>query len=291
MTEQLKRYGFAFVPEFLSESELSHARSDVSRYFPTSEQFAARESEYEELRDEADAGQVEFPFESDALNDISAHPRIIAIVEELVGTTDILLSQSAIWAKYAGAADYEQGLHLDYQGNTLVVPRDDGDYRQVNMILYYSDVTADLGPTYVVSQEQTRELSLWPAFKPRKKFPELYKLEEPILAKAGSLLIFSMRTFHRASAITAKTGARFSHHMVYRAARHHFQGYHLWAQHGENPDLGKFIERATPRQREVLGFPKPGDAYWNEETLAAVALRYPGMDMTPYRGDFSRRAR
>ena len=52
---------------------------------------------------------------------------------------------------------------------------------------------------------------------------------------------------------------------------------------GENPELQHFIERATPRQREVLGFPPPGDPYWNDETLAAVALRYPKMDMRPYR--------
>jgi hypothetical protein len=47
--------------------------------------------------------------------------------------------------------------------------------------------------------------------------------------------------------------------------------------------MQSFIERATPRQREVLGFPKAGDAYWTAETLAAVQLRYPKMDMRPYR--------
>jgi hypothetical protein len=53
---------------------------------------------------------------------------------------------------------------------------------------------------------------------------------------------------------------------------------------GENPDLTRFIERTTPRQREVLGFPPPGHPYWNEETLGALELRYPKMDMAPYRG-------
>jgi len=37
------------------------------------------------------------------------------------------------------------------------------------------------------------------------------------------------------------------------------------------------------RERDLFGFPRPGDAYWNEQTLADVAARYPGMDMTPYR--------
>jgi len=85
--------------------------------------------------------------------------------------------------------------------------------------------------------------------------------------------------------MTAETGARFSHHMVWRGARHGFQGYHQWSKHGENPDLQKFMQRATPTQREVLGFPPPGHEYWSKETLAAVKLRYPKMDITPYRAD------
>ena len=52
---------------------------------------------------------------------------------------------------------------------------------------------------------------------------------------------------------------------------------------GEKPQLARFVERATPRQREAIGFPPPGHPYWNEQTLAAVALRYPRMDMTAYK--------
>ncbi len=197
----------------------------------------------------------------------------------------MLLSQAAVWAKYAETAgDFEQGMHLDYQGNTLVVPRDDGDYRQVNAILYYSDVGDELGPTWVVSQEHTREMPLWPTHRTRKRSPELYKHEKPVLANPGDLLLFGMRTWHRAGGITADAGARFSHHLVYRAAAHGFQGYHHWPRLGENEHLQAFIARATPQQRELLGFPTPADPYWTAETRAAVKLRYPTMDMTPYAG-------
>jgi hypothetical protein len=75
--------------------------------------------------------------------------------------------------------------------------------------------------------------------------------------------------------MTADHGHRFSHHLVYRSARHNFQGYHLWSRMGENADLERFIARATPRQREVLGFPKTDSDYWNDQTRAAVRLRYP----------------
>jgi ectoine hydroxylase-related dioxygenase (phytanoyl-CoA dioxygenase family) len=281
--EQYLRHGYVIVPGFLSGAELSAARAGMLRYFPTAEELSATPQRYGSIYDDPEHLQVEFPFADDTLNDVSTHLDLIAFVERVLGTDEVLLSQAAIWAKYAGTGDFEQGLHLDYQGNTLVVPREDGDYRQVNMILYYSDVGADLGPTYVVSQEQTRDLPLWPTHRTRKKDAKLYEHERPVLAQAGDLFIFGMRTWHRASAIDADHGVRFSHHLVWRSGRHGFQGYHQYSQMGEKPELGSFIARATPRQREVLGFPKPSDAYWTDETRAAVALRYPRMDMAPYR--------
>jgi ectoine hydroxylase-related dioxygenase (phytanoyl-CoA dioxygenase family) len=281
-TQHLLQHGYAIVPNFLTGEEVAAARQNMLRYFPTAEELAATPERYGSILEDPEHLQVEFPFAGDVLNDVSTHPQIVSSVERLLGTRDVMLSQAAIWAKYAGTGDFEQGLHLDYQGNTLVVPRDDGAYRQVNMILYYGDVELDMGPTYVVSQEKTRHLPMWPTHRTRKKDPQLYKDERPVLAQAGTLFIFSMRTWHRASAITAEFGVRFSHHFVWRAAEHAFAGYHLWSRMGENPELQRFIERATPRQREVLGFPRPGHPYWNEETLQAVALRYPKMDMTPY---------
>jgi ectoine hydroxylase-related dioxygenase (phytanoyl-CoA dioxygenase family) len=277
------RHGFVVVPGFLAAEELAAAREGMLRYFPTAEELAATPQRYGFVHEDPEHLQVEFPFAADVLNDVSTHPELIRFVERVLGTRDVLLSQAAVWAKYAGTGDFDQGLHLDYQGNTLVVPRDDGAYRQVNMILYYSDVPAEMGPTYVVSQEKTRELPVWPTHRTRKKDPGLYKLERPVLAEAGDLLVFSMRTWHRASDITADSGVRFSHHFVWRAAAHAFQGYQQWSSKGESEDLERFVARASPRQREVLGFPAPGDAYWDEETLAAVAMRYPTMDMTPYR--------
>jgi len=285
----LKRQGYAIVPDFLTGEEIAAGLENLARYYPTVEELEATPERYGGLTEEPEALQNEFPFAGEALNDVATHPELVAAVERLLGTEQVLLSQCAIWAKYAGTGSFDQGLHLDYQGNTLVVPRDDGDYRQVNMILYYTDVPPEMGPTMVVSQEQTKDVSLWPAFKTRKKHPELYELERPVLATAGSLLIFSMRTLHRASEMTAERGVRLSQHFIWRSGRHHFQGYQNWPAHGEDEALQRFIARATPRQREVLGFPPVGDAYWTTETLAAVALRYPAMDMTAYRKGAAKR--
>lgn len=279
----LLRHGHVLVPNFLTPEELAAARENMARYFPSAEELAAQPERYPFIHDDPEHLQIEFPFAGPFLNRMTTHPEVLSLVSRLLRTEDILLSQSALWAKYAGTGDFEQGLHLDYQGNTLVVPCDDGSYRQVNLILYYSDAPLDLGPTFVVSQEKTKQLPLWPTHRTRKKDPGLYKDERPVLANAGDLLIFSMRTWHRASAITADQGVRLTHHMVWRAAAHQFQGYHHWPQKGEDPALQEFIATCEPAQRHALGFPKPGDPYWNDETLAATQLRYPELDMAPYR--------
>jgi hypothetical protein len=280
--DHLIEHGFAVVPGFLSADQVRAARADVLKYFPTPGELATTPHRYQAILDDPEHLQVEFPFDADVINYNSVHPDIIDLVERLLGTREILLSQSAIWAKYAGAGSFEQTMHLDYEGNTLVVPRDDGLFRQVNLILYYSDVTADMGPTHVVPQGLTRDLGLWPPFRPRKKWPKLYELEQPILAKAGDMLMFSMRTFHRAGEITAEAGARFTQHLVYRSSQCPFNGYHQYSQFGEKPEITRFVQNASPRQREMLGFPPPGHPYWNDETLKWVAKRYPEMDMAPY---------
>jgi hypothetical protein len=285
----LKEHGFAIRQDFLTPKELSAARQAMLGYFPSAEELSATPQRYGGILEDPEHLQVEFPFDDGILNDISTHPQLINLVQNFLGTNDVLLSQSAIWAKYAGTGDFEQGMHLDYQGNTLVVPRDDADFQQVNMILYYTDVTEDLGPTCVVSTKDSGDRPLWPTFRTRKKDPEIYRKEKPVTVKAGSLLLFTMSTWHRASAMTSDFGVRFTHHMVWRAARHGFQGYHQWSHFGEKPELQEFIQRATPQQRQALGFPPPGHEYWNEQTLTAIAMRYPEMDLSPYRANLTPR--
>jgi hypothetical protein len=43
------------------------------------------------------------------------------------------------------------------------------------------------------------------------------------------------------------------------------------------------MPRCRVRERDPFGFPRPGDDYWNDQTRADVALRYPGMEIAPDR--------
>jgi hypothetical protein len=137
-----------------------------------------------------------------------------------------------------------------------------------------------------VSRQHTADLPLFPLHKPRDAHPAPYAHEQAVTVSAGSLLIYSMQTLHRGSAFTAAEGARFSHHIVYRAAGYEWMSYRSLPREANSAELRHFIEVATPRQRSAIGFPAPGHEYWNAETLDGVAARYPKMDMTPYRDAF-----
>ena len=62
--------------------------------------------------------------------------------------------------------------------------------------------------------------------------------------------------------------------------------YNTWDQPRTYPPrVGKFEElmmSLNPDQRASLGFPIPGDSFWDKDTIKAVSIRYPQMDMTPY---------
>ena len=277
-----RRHGYVVVPNFLTEAELVAIQANVRRYFPTDEEYRTAPERYPDV-----GGWRELPFIGDALNDLATHPELASFAERVIGTREILLTQAILWGKYAGVGDHEQRLHVDFMNNTLVHPRDEGPFGQTGTIVYLSDVTEELGPTYVISKEHTREPpSLVPRVRDRDQFPVPYEQELAVTGPAGSVLLYSMSTFHRGSAFRAATGARFTFHVVFRAKDSHWMGFSAWARAGQEPALQRFLERATPRQREFLGFPPPGHPYWNEETLAGVAARYPGMDMTLYRDAF-----
>lgn len=282
------RHGFVIIENVLSPEELTASRHDFNRYMPDWEEFAGRQPLYANLAassPQAAAGWVrhEFPYEGDEINAIAVHPFLVAFTERLLGRKDLALSHGAIVGKYAGKADYDQELHADFSNNTLAYPRSEPQYYDIPMIVYHTDVTVDLGPTYVVSTEHTRHLPpKGDRFYSRGHFPELYEAEQPATLSAGSALIYSMTTLHRGSAMRAAAGVRFSQFVAFHPAGVPWLGSASFQGAGGRPEMDRFLLNATPRERQLVGFPAPGDPYWNQESLAGVAARYPGMDLEPY---------
>jgi hypothetical protein len=83
--------------------------------------------------------------------------------------------------------------------------------------------------------------------------------------------------------MTAPRGARFTMHVNFRPSGVQWGQRRGWAYSAVQEDWSTFVERATPRQLQAFGFPPPGHPYWTPETMAGMALRYPGLDLTPWR--------
>ena len=77
--------------------------------------------------------------------------------------------------------------------------------------------------------------------------------------------------------------ARFTAGIAFKHARHDWIGYDQQQSRSTGPEWTTFVEGSTPRQLELFGFPPPGHPIWSEALLEQTALRYPGLDLDPWR--------
>src|SRR5262249_55825394 len=114
------------------------------------------------------AGIGSFPFRSTELSLLAVSDRVIDLAEILLADGDLRISSAEAWAKYTGAADYDQMLHRDYLNHTLMVPADDPWFRQLEMFVYLVDVPEELGPPAMLSRTRTMGLPAKPNWYPRE---------------------------------------------------------------------------------------------------------------------------
>jgi hypothetical protein len=291
--------GFVVLPGYLPATDLAAAVDELGLLFPSAEDFhdgADPDRNARFVGDEFD-GIDGFPFASAALNRIPVCDALVELATTLLGTPDIRLYSAEAWAKYEGAADYDQDLHRDYLNHTVLAPSTAPAYRQLELFVFLSEVTVELGaPRMVPRTAATDGLPAKPNFFPRRDTsdteagfvastgrPDLYREEVPATGPPGTVVAFQPQTVHRGSAITRPRGARFSMHLNYRPAAAEWAQRHAWADRSHDPHWYAFVEQAGPRQLELFGFPAPGHPDWTAETLKGVGQRYPGLDMAPWR--------
>jgi hypothetical protein len=191
-----------------------------------------------------------------------------------------------LWAKYSGAARYEQEHHRDYLNHTPLAPCvSDLRWRGLEIFIWLSAVTEDHGPTRVVPLPVTAGVPALPHGYLRSERPDFYENEQSGAGPAGTIVAYSTDTFHRGteisaprSVISAPRSVRYSAHVSYRHADNFWSGRHAWGDRSFHPNWNLFVEQATMRQLLLFGFPPRGHAYWTPQTLKDLAVRYPGLD-------------
>lgn len=279
-----RRNGVVVLPGYLAGPDLELAKAGLTSIYPTTEAYHAdplSERNHVYTGDEY-GGIIPFPYPTVALCNLAVHDKVIALVEAAFGTKDIRIYASELWAKYSGATTYEQEHHRDYLNHTPLAPSSDFKWRGLEMFIWLSDVTEELGPTHLVPLTYTSGLPALPHVQRRSDRPALYEQEASGAGPAGTIVVYSTDTFHRATELTAPGSDRFSIHASYRHAENTWTSRHSWGDQSFHPDWQPFVEQATVRQLLLFGFPPPDHPYWTSETIEGVATRYPGLDLTPW---------
>lgn len=288
--------GFVVLPGYLPVEVLRPAIGELGTMFPSPSGFhEGGDSRRQRFLDDEFAGIDSFPFASTEMCLLAVHDLLIRLARTLLADDDLRIYSAEAWAKYTGAADYDQYLHRDYLNHTVLVPSTAAEFRQLEMFVYLVDVPEDLGPPHLVPKGHTAHVEAKPNWLSPQDFPEpehgfvasghakLYEREVSAAGPAGTVVAFEMGTFHRGTGMTRPGGARYTMHLNFRRADAEWAQRHAWAQCSHEPAWYRFVDRATSGQLELFGFPPPGHRFWTADTLAGMALRYPNLDLTPWR--------
>lgn len=289
--------GFVVLDGYLTVEELAPSIASLPSAFPTADEFHDDVDPVRNARFRDEFGGIDtFPFGDVELGLLAVHPSLIRLARLLLSTDDIRVYSIESWAKYTGAADYEQALHRDYLNHTLLVPSADAEFSQVEMFVYLSDVPDDLGAPSFVPLRNTTDLPVLPNWYPpsgtagddsgwtsRHAHPELYEHERSGAGSIGTVVAYTTSTFHRGRQLTRARGARYTVHVNFRPAHLEWAARRSWVDESTAPAWSDFVGRASPDQLALFGIPLPGHPYWTRRTLEGIAQRYPGLDVAPWR--------
>jgi hypothetical protein len=302
------REGWVLLEGLVDADEIDAASEDLHLLFPTSTEYHADpkgvleewkgsvgspEEEFlwpEEgpgFRAEQHQWMGPFPFAgSGALNRLCVHPSIVDFAERALETTDIRLYQAHASASYSGLTNYEQPMHIDRNHSWL--PAGTGaPWWNLEGFLYLSDVTESENPTRLVSVRDSRHVeSRTPVVMPDRD-GALYAAERPAPGRRGSYLAYRSDVFHRGAPFGSSDTARFIVALAFKRAGQDWIGYDQAQSRSTEAEWTTFAEQSTPRQLALFGFPPPGHPIWTDSLLQEMEVRYPNMDLDPWRSSIT----
>jgi hypothetical protein len=296
--------GWVLLEGLVSTDEVDAASEDLRRVFPSCEEYHSDPEGVTERRkgrplapkedyvwpDEGPGFRGDqqrwmgtFPFEgSGALNRLCVHTSIVDFAERALGSTDIRMYQAHASAKYSGLTNYEQPMHTD-RNHSWLPAINEAPWWNLEGFLYLSDVSENENPTRMVSLRDSASVdSPYPVILP-KMDPELYAAEHRVTGVRGSYLAYRSDVWHRGSGFGAPGTARFVVALAFKRAGQDWIGYDQQQSRSTGQEWTTFVEQSTPRDLELFGFPAPGHAIWSETLMRETALRYPRLDLTPWR--------
>ena len=318
--KQWKEHGYILVNGLLEDDILQNSIKQLNILYPHIQQQQNKIDEIAAKQDFGSNGKLEFPCTIDSINQITLSKNIINAAKQLLNE-DVRLLQSDAWGKYGGNKtndkfnNRDQRIHVDYPNNTLVHPSSWDNPDAVAMIVYFDDSDITGGCTSLVPRNgKDDKFYKWPLMNNpgiaglpwfndkdsieevlKESHPEVYNFRQELYQKEkfaafkpGTILFYRHDIWHRGTPVNLGQVRRVVNLGFRRESCDWLTTWNPgWARHMYHKTfyLEKLIANCSVLQRNVLGFPKPGHRYWNQETLAAVEKRYGplGFDITPYK--------
>lgn len=265
-----KKNGFLIVENFLSEEERKQAAEGFyDWYAPPYEQWLAAGKQNNRPK------QMVFPWDHSGLNHVMAHPDLIDAAERIIGTREIRLCEAHLGVKYYGEekplGSAPGAFHIDYGNSTLGPIIEPDDFQHISAFYIFEDVKPGMAPILMVPNGSPDSEAI------------------PMIAPGGSVGFYTPFTRHSASEFTVP-GHRAAAWVEFSRKDRPWDGsrYFYYQQNGpgvksNSNAIKRFIEEASPRQLELLGFPPPGDPLWTDSFLEGMVKRYKGFNPLPYR--------
>ena len=256
----------------------SGPRDALWLHYPRPEEYFADPAAYTWLATSQFAGIIGGPWRSWDLNRLAFHPDLLDLAERFLGSADLRLYEAELWAKYAGAVDYDQSHHRDFGNHTLVVPKRSDPATQMTSLILLSDV-AERGWAH-----KGRPAVRWGRAFPTGRAPsidggtDLAKTYLPagtfaeeeisVTGPAGTLFSYRPDILHRGSRMIGERSARFTMSAHYDVWGPRWTGRVAWAANALGPELvrahragdtpGALGLRVPRTRRSVLGRADPG---------------------------------
>ena len=277
---QWQEEGFALVEGLIPSDDIDAVADDLALLYGSdtfdnynkAKGFGDGDPEGKQFRASQFDGMRGFPAHGcHTLNDLFVHPRLIEFARAALRDDDIRIYQAAVWGKWAGDVNYEQPMHQD-TNHSLLPPRMEPGFWHLEVFLFLSDVDEDCAPPRVV-----------PRSKSGVPYDQLYQHEVVATAKRGSLMAYRSDVWHRGSDFARADASRFVLVEGFRPASAEWFGYDAFERHGNSSHWAAFVRGKTPETLALYGVPRPGHAYWTPDVVDALAAKYPGLDVAPWR--------
>jgi hypothetical protein len=277
---QWQHEGFALVEGLVPSEDIDAVADDLARLYGEdtfdnynkAKGFGDGDPDGKQFRASQFDGMRGFPLHGcHALNDLFVHPRVVEFARAALADDDVRVYQAAVWGKWAGNVNYEQPMHQD-TNHSLLPPRMERGFWHLEIFLFLSDVDEDCAPPRLV-----------PRSKSDVPYDELYNHEVVATAKRGTLMAYRSDVWHRGSDFGRPGASRFVLVEGFRPASADWFGYDAFERHGNSSHWATFVKGKSPEDLALFGVPRPGHAYWTTDVVDALAAKYPGLDVAPWR--------